>query len=223
MRIRLANTLGLPAPLLPDDNGSGTGGDAEGGDGSNAGGAGKTDDKGSDKGDGDRKFTQAEIDKIVGDRVRRAESKYGDYDKLKSELEELRNANKSDNEKAIDKARSEGESAATARLIAERVLDKVEIAAAGTWADTTDARLRLSERARSGEFIDKKTSAIDTDAIKAAVADELKKAPHLAAPSNGTGRPRRDDAQGNGNGKPSRGQGGREEALRRFGQRQQNT
>jgi hypothetical protein len=60
---------------------------------------------------------------------------------------------------------------------------------------------------------------IDVDAIKAAVADELKKAPHLAA-STKPGRPRPDDAQGGSNGKPALGAAGKAEAARRFGGKQ---
>lgn len=220
MRIKLANTLGMPLALLPDDRGTG-GDNGEGGDGGNGGGAGRNGDgkTGTGKGgDGEKTFTQADVDKIVADRARRiARTDYGDYDDLKAKaakLDEIEQANASETDKAVTKARTEAEAAVRAELMADRVLDKVEIAAAGTWADVTDARLRLQSRA--GEFVDKKSGVIDTDAIKAAVADELKKAPHLAAAGTTSSRPRRDEAQGGGTGKPTRGQAGREEAARRF-------
>jgi hypothetical protein len=89
-------------PIWPIMGGSGEGGDGggQGGDGS-----GGTPAAGGDS------FTaittQADLDKVVGDRVARERGKYADYDDLKNkaaEFDKLADANKSEVEKANDKA-----------------------------------------------------------------------------------------------------------------------
>jgi hypothetical protein len=56
---------------------------------------------------GERTFTQAELDRILGDRLARDREKYADYDTLKAaaaELEALKEAEKTELEKAKDAA-----------------------------------------------------------------------------------------------------------------------
>lgn len=53
----------------------------------------------------ERTFTQAEVDAIVGDRLKRDRAKYADYDELKAKADkydELEEANKSELQKAIE-------------------------------------------------------------------------------------------------------------------------
>lgn len=77
-------------------------------------------------------------------------------------------------EKAIrDAAKAE----AQAEVLHERVLDRIETKAAKMFADPEDARALLA--ARADEFID--DGKIDSDAIAEALADLLKKKPHLSA------------------------------------------
>lgn len=63
------------------------------------------------KGGGDDKtFSQADVDRIVADRLSREKGKYSDYDELKAkaeQLDELEAQNKSDLDKANDTASSE--------------------------------------------------------------------------------------------------------------------
>lgn len=57
------------------------------------------------KGDEGKTFTQADIDRIVADRLARERSKYADYDELKAKaakLDELEAANKSEADKLRD-------------------------------------------------------------------------------------------------------------------------
>lgn len=52
-------------------------------------------------------FTQDEVNRIIGERVARAEGKYSDYEELKAKaakLDEIEEANKSELEKATEKA-----------------------------------------------------------------------------------------------------------------------
>ena len=108
-------------------------------------------------------------------RARAAERKAREQD---VELTKLREANSSDSEKAIAKARQEGEQAALGRLQGERVLDRIEVLAAKTFADPEDARLRL--QASVADLV-KADGSPDPDAIGSALTALLKSRPHLAA------------------------------------------
>ena len=71
---------------------------------------------GGDGGD-EKKFTQADIDAAVKDRIKREKEKYADYDDLKAKatkLDEIEENNKTELEKAkeeADKAKREGQDA----------------------------------------------------------------------------------------------------------------
>ena len=53
----------------------------------------------------ERKFTQAEMDSIIGERLKRAKEKYADYDELKAKAAKYdEEAGKSELQKAIDRA-----------------------------------------------------------------------------------------------------------------------
>ena len=85
----------------------------------------------------ERTFTQAELDAIVGDRLKRERAKYADYDEAKAaldELNQLKEASKSELEKAVeerdslkaelDKLKAERERAElVARVAAEKGVD----------------------------------------------------------------------------------------------------
>lgn len=135
-------------------------------------------------------FTQAELDKIVADRVKRVErSKQADYDDLRkkaSQLDKLEEASKSDLEKAVAAARKEAEDTVRGEVRTERVLDRIEVLAAKDFADPEDAKLRLGRQVT--ELVDADGQP-DVDAIKKALADLLKARPHLAA-AQPDGRPR---------------------------------
>jgi hypothetical protein len=86
------------------DGGSGDGSGGDGGDGGNGGGDGGAGDGG---GGSDKTFTQAQLDKIVSDRLKRQKEQFKDYDDLKSKatkFDELDAASKSDLEKANERA-----------------------------------------------------------------------------------------------------------------------
>ena len=59
--------------------------------------------------------SQADLDRIVAQRVGRATAKYSDYDTVKSRLTEIENAGKSDAERANDALAKAVEDAATAK------------------------------------------------------------------------------------------------------------
>jgi type I site-specific restriction endonuclease len=125
-------------------------------------------------------FTQADLDRIVAERLARESKKYADYDDLKAKvaaLDEAKEATTSEADKAIEAARKEVEDNLRAEFARERVTDKVDALAAGKFADVEDARLRLAPRV--DEFI--KDGAVDIDAITKALDEVLDKHPHLAA------------------------------------------
>ncbi len=176
-------------------------------------------DQGNDNGQSadDKKFTQAEVDAIVLKRAERvAADKYSDHADLKAKaarLAEIEEANASELDKAIKKARDEAATEVRTEITRERVLDKIEVAAAGKFADVTDARLRIGQQA--ADFI-KSDGSIDFAAIKAAVDKQLEDAPHLKAATT-SGRPKPDPSQGGSAGTPSQADQGRAEARKRFG------
>lgn len=161
-------------------------------------------------------FTQAEVDAIVLKRAERvAADKYGDYGDLQKaakRLADIEAANASDMEKAVKAARDETRAEVTTAVLRERVLDKIEVAAAGKFADVEDARLRLGRKV--DEFV--KDGSIDAKAIAAEVDAELERAPHLKA-GDGKTTPKPDPTQGGKGGKTNPADEGRAQALKRFG------
>lgn len=77
----------------------------------------------------------------------------------------------------LTEIRKQAKAEAEAGMLRERALDKVEVAAAKTFANPAIARALLSSKV--DEFVD--GSKVDTDAIGDALADLLKAEPYLAA------------------------------------------
>ena len=95
----------------------------------------------------EKTFTQADVDKIVSDRLQRERQKYPDYEDLKAKaakLDELEEANKTALQKATDRADSlqkelDGMKAAEAvRQVREKVAKEMNIPANLLTADTED-------------------------------------------------------------------------------------
>lgn len=147
-----------------------------------------TTDSATDEGGGDDEELRPEGVKALEEwknRAKKAEKDAKEAAALRSELEKLRESQMGESEKALKKAREEGEQSAMTRLQAERVLDRVEVLAAKTFADPEDARLRLASRV--GDLTTGEGSP-DAKAIQAALDDLLKDKPHLAAtPSRARG------------------------------------
>lgn len=116
--------------------------------------------------------------KAERDRAKAAEAA---LKKLQKEHEELRAANQTDAERALEEARAEGrqaalDEAADLRATAHRRILEAEVirAAAGKLADPADAvRLLDLEVPDDGE--------VDTEAIEAAIAELVDQKPYLAA------------------------------------------
>lgn len=78
-----------------------------------------------------------------------------------------------------EKIREQAKAEARTEVLRERAMDRVEAKAAKLFADPEDARALLERNVE--DFID--GGKVDTDAIEEALADLLKKKPHLAAQS----------------------------------------
>jgi hypothetical protein len=130
----------------------------------------------------DRTFTQAELDRIVADRLNRQKSQFADYEALKTKAtkyDELEAQNKSELQKereareAAEKQRDEALTTAQRRVVRSEVVAR----AAGKLADPSDAPALLD----LDEFKLDDKGEVDSKAIDAALDDLLKRKPHLAA------------------------------------------
>lgn len=170
--------LGLPLLLAPlmflDGDGGGDGGEGDDG------GGGAADDDPAAK-----RFSQADIDRIVQDRLARAKSKPpADYDDLKAraaKLDELEAASKSDLEKAQEAQRKADERAAAAEARANETARRHAIereAGKQKAADPDDVFAVLQTTSKYRDMVtmddDGQVTGVE-DAVKAILADK----PHL--------------------------------------------
>lgn len=131
-------------------------------------------------------LTQGDVDRIVTDRVAREKAKYVGFDDFKAKatkFDEGEAAKAPELERTRLAAIKEGGDAARAELTHERVLDKIEVAAAGKFSHPEDVQEKLSKRI--AEFIGK-DGTIDAAAITAAVDKLLTDRPDLAAETSTT-------------------------------------
>ena len=90
----------------------------------------------------DKTFTQTDLERIVGERLARERSKYGDYDQLKTAAEELANikeAQATETEKALKTAAKETEAKVRAEL--EPRMLRLEVALAAGLPDELGAKV----------------------------------------------------------------------------------
>lgn len=96
---------------------------------------------------------------------------------LRKRLKEIEAEREQATKTEAEKAREAGRAEARAEVLKERALDKVETKAAKLFADPEDARALLADKV--DDFI--ADGKVDTEAIDAALADLLKRKPHLGA------------------------------------------
>lgn len=177
--------LALPlflAPMLLLDDGGGTGGE---GDGDGSGGDGSGGDGGGDGGDPPKSFTQADVDRIVQERLSRAKLRPPtDYEDLKAKaakLDELEAANKTELERAQEAQRKADERAEAAERRSQEISRRHAIereAAKQKAADPDDVFAVLQTSAKYRDMVtmddDGQVTGVE-DAIKAILTDK----PHL--------------------------------------------
>lgn len=165
-----------------------------GGDGGGQGGAGADgggDGKGGDAGGYTPPATQADLDRIITDRVLRERSKYPDYDDLKTKAErlaELEAASASDLDKAVAKAKDEGKAEAQAAV--NEVLIAAEVRAAAAEAKFKKPADALALLTAEGKLTPVKVTdgQADAEAVKTLV-DALAKERDYLLESAGSGEP----------------------------------
>lgn len=202
-------------PVWPILGGSGDGdGDGDSGDG---GGKGGDTGKGGDGKEFKPPATQADLDRIISDRLARERQRFSDYESLKAKAEKYDEAEKA-KASDIDKARQEGREEATTAGN-KRVVNAEAKAVA--------ARLKFHNPADVIGLVDFSTVKIDKDGepdtarIQELIEDAVKARPYLVADSKGDGKGQRSDrSQGARPGEKTTGrEAGLAEAQKRFGKK----
>lgn len=122
--------------------------------------------KGTDGDDAVKTFTQADLDRIVGERLTREKAKFADYDDLKTKAakaDELEAANATESEKAVKAARDEAAAEERKRVAPLLVTAKFEAAAAGRIEDERLAG--LLEDLDLGKYLDDK-GQVDVEKVR---------------------------------------------------------
>jgi hypothetical protein len=128
-------------------------------------------------------YSQEDVDRVVRDRLARAEAKYADYNDLKKragEYDKLVESSKTDQQRAVEQARKEGESEALKRANSRVITAEARaLAAAKQFRDPTDAVAFL----RAGGALDSikisDEGDVDTKALEAALDDLAKTKAYL--------------------------------------------
>lgn len=201
----------------------------EGDDPGDAGGSGSGGPDGGDKsggGDGktaDKTFTQADVDRIVGERVTRTKAQFADYDELKrkaADADRLAQERETEAEKAVRTAREEGKADGLKAMQPKLVLAELRAVSAGRVDAARFAE--LTEDLDLSKYLDT-NGEVDMDRVKRKV-DAW--APPKQDPPKDEGqgqkqvrRPKPDASQSTNRPEASPREQGEEEARRRFGDR----
>jgi membrane protein involved in colicin uptake len=100
-----------------------------------------------------------------------------EHKKTLAELEKLRNEGLSDQERAVAEAKTAGRAEATAEATARIIKAEIKAAAAGRFADPTDALAFIGV----DDFEVNSDGDVDPEKIKSAIDQLLENKPHLAA------------------------------------------
>lgn len=131
----------------------------------------------------EKKFTQADIDRVVQDRLARERQRYSDYDELKAKVD----AQKSEAEKAVEAARAEGAKEVASKY--QKRLFEAEVrshAAALKFRDAGDALSVFGD----SEGLVSDDGSVDGAAIQKRLSEIASQKPYLVdAPSQVAKRP----------------------------------
>lgn len=127
---------------------------------------------------------------------RAAKKALKEAEELRAQIEEIRSAGQSDQEKALAKAREEARKEALAEAQIERRNDRLEVAvtrlAARTFADTEDVVLYMQRAITAGDIdaddIFDEQGHVNTKSLQSALDDLAERKPHWKADPTG-GRP----------------------------------
>jgi nucleotide-binding universal stress UspA family protein len=130
----------------------------------------------------ERTFTQAELERQIGERLARERAKYADYSQLKEKadkFEELQAETQTELEKAVAKARKEERAKAVEEYETERRANRLQVAVsnhARELADVDDVVMNL-RGTDATIFTDE--GQVDDEALGKALTDLLERKPHL--------------------------------------------
>ena len=154
-------------------------------------------DDGTEQNQADGSFTQADVDRMIAERLKRERDKYKDYRDLQAkaaEFDKVAEAKKTAEERALEQAQQA--QARADQLLQRAVRSEIKALASEKFADPDDP----------GGFLDATRyingdGDVDTDAIRADLDDLLARKPHLGKPDPGPRNPAPNRAQGtSGNG-----------------------
>lgn len=170
---------------MTDNNNGGDAGQDNGGDAGQQQSQTQTEPKVEQRPGGETKtFAQADVDRIVADRLARERARFADYDELRrkaGQLDELADKQKTDLERAVERARREG--GAEAQAVANQRLVRAEaraLAASARFRDAADAVAFLN---LDGTFVDKDGN-VDTAALRSQLDELAKQKPYLLTDSD---------------------------------------
>jgi hypothetical protein len=170
------------------------------------------------KGDDDKTIARKHEKWAKRERAK-AEKERKAREKLEAELKKLRDADKSDQEKALEKAREEGKTEALTEAQKERRADRLEaqtikLAARGfkvgagddaetaKFADPDDALVYVERAIAKGDVdeddIFDEDNKVKADGLRSALAEILEEKPHLREDGKGSGKPKGDPDRGKG-------------------------
>lgn len=152
--------------------------------------------------DGERTFTQSDVDRIIAGRL----SKFSDYDDLKAQVEEQQRNAQTETERAVSDARKQARAEALAEANARLIRSEARgIAADLGWLYPADAHLFITGR----EDLTDDNGEPDAEAIEKALREEAEKRPALVRKVEEDTPPAASDAGiGVGTGQPSKHRGG---------------
>ena len=142
------------------------------------------------------KFTQADLDRIIAERLGRVEAKYADYADLKKKAEELETANKSELEKAIEKAtKAEARQKEIETQTRERVITaEAKAIAAELGFSKPEKAIKLADLANATYGDDGSVSGV-REALEALAKDMPELLTKKGAPQTGAANPAKTDNQ----------------------------
>lgn len=137
-------------------------------------------------------FTQADVDRLIADRLKRERDKYRDYNDLKSkaaEFDKAAEAQKTAEQKAVEQAQVAQQRAD--QLLQRAVRSEIRALAADKFADPDDPGGFLDVTRYIGADGD-----VDVDAIRTDLDELLTRKPHLGKAEPGPRNPAPNRAQG---------------------------
>jgi hypothetical protein len=146
-----------------------------------------------------KSYSQEDVDRVVRDRLARAEAKYADYADLKkraAEYDRLAEASKTEHQREVDQARKQGETEALSRVNGRLITAEARaLAASKQFRDPTDAVAFLRGNGSLDSIKVNDQGDVDTKALEAALDDLAKSKAYLLIEEKNP-RPAGDAGQG---------------------------